>query len=149
MITLTIIGPVRGLRRLSFLAFLVQELGGADSDLVAVTQRLLGNPESIHEYTVLAPPIYNPRSLFVREYDGMSPADELRTEMNVILGCASHRQSILEQGKSKFLAVDASDKDPRYSLALCVPAFGRRNLFVHFAYRDFEFVQRFSRPATA
>ena len=76
MITLTIMGPVPGP---SLLMFLAQEFGGANPDRFAVTQRLLRSRQSIHEYTVLAAPIYDSRSPLVREYYGMSPADELRT----------------------------------------------------------------------
>ena len=81
--------------------FVIAEVRIADRDDVTALEEMLGDPAGIHEHPVLAAPVDNPRLVAVCRYYGVSAADVWRVQLDVIVGCSTDGQAILEQRKSQ------------------------------------------------
>lgn len=78
----------------------VTKLGSADSDRVAVLEKMLGDTFRVHEYAIFAAPVNDPCAVMVGNDYGMSPADIGSIKLYIVLLGATDGQSIFEQRES-------------------------------------------------
>src|SRR5690606_7554 len=104
----------------SLRAFFELELRRTYAHPVAISQHVLADALAVYVDTVLAAPVNDARVVVFRDDYGVSPADVLSLDLNVVVHCASDSQLVLEQRETQFLAVDITDKETRHPVLLMV-----------------------------
>ena len=97
-------------RWLALGALLVAEFGSTDRYDIAVFQVLIGDSGVVDVHAILATPVDNTGNAVFSNNQCMTPADELRLELDIVIFSTANSQSIFKQWKLQLLTINYANK---------------------------------------